>query len=149
MMPTAATYTTGHSLPAACTWRWTDATLGCASAIAGVRPARRRVLLAPDRLGPGHRTCGPPGGLGRRVFGSRIRQLDSDATLLDVFGLGALTHLILTCTPPAASGKELASRLGTERALAPSAVSDEISPAMDDLVRRDSRSAGGPDRVGP
>ena len=48
--------------------------------------------------------------------------LDSDATLLDVFGLGALTHLILTCTPPAASGKELASRLGTERALAPSAV---------------------------
>ena len=61
--------------------------------------------------------------------------LDSEATLLDVFGLGALTHLILTGTPPATSGKELASRLGTERALVPSAVSDEISPVMDDLVR--------------
>ncbi|MGH3276366.1 MAG: protein kinase domain-containing protein, partial [Streptosporangiaceae bacterium] len=61
--------------------------------------------------------------------------LDSDTTLLDVFGLGALTHLILTGLPPAPSGKELASRLGTERALVPSAVCDQISPAMDDLVR--------------
>jgi serine/threonine protein kinase len=60
---------------------------------------------------------------------------ESDATLLDIFGLGALTHLILTDIPPAGSRKELDSRLGSERALVPSAMCDEISPSMDDLVR--------------
>jgi serine/threonine protein kinase len=60
---------------------------------------------------------------------------ESDATQLDVFGLGALTHLILTGVPPAGSLKELAIRLAAERALVPSAMCDEISPAMDDLVR--------------
>ncbi len=59
----------------------------------------------------------------------------SDATQLDVFGLGALTHLILTGVPPAGSRKELDIRLAAERALVPSAMCDEISPAMDDLVR--------------
>src|ERR1022692_487835 len=60
---------------------------------------------------------------------------ESDATQLDVFGLGALTHLILTGVPPAGSRKELDIRLAAERALVPSAMCDEISPAMDDLVR--------------
>lgn len=60
---------------------------------------------------------------------------DSDATLLDVFGLGALTYLIVTGQPPASSGTELASRLTSERALVPSAVLDQISPAIDDLVK--------------
>ena len=41
---------------------------------------------------------------------------ESDATQLDVFGLGALTHLILTGVPPAASRKELDIRLAAERA---------------------------------
>lgn len=60
---------------------------------------------------------------------------DCDATLLDVFGLGALAHLILTGEPPAATAKELASRLASERALVPSALSDQISPSMDDVVK--------------
>ncbi len=60
---------------------------------------------------------------------------ESDATQLDVFGLGALTHLILTGVPPAESRKELEVRLVAERALVPSAMCDEISPVMDDLVR--------------
>ncbi|MGH3274838.1 MAG: protein kinase domain-containing protein, partial [Streptosporangiaceae bacterium] len=60
---------------------------------------------------------------------------ESDATQLDVFGLGALTHLILTGVPPAGSRKELDIRLATERALVPSVMCDEISPTMDDLVR--------------
>lgn len=60
---------------------------------------------------------------------------ESDATQLDIFGLGALTHLILTGVPPAGSRKELDIRLTAERALVPSAMNDEISPSMDDLVR--------------
>jgi serine/threonine protein kinase len=60
---------------------------------------------------------------------------ESDATLLDVFGLGALAHLILTGLPPASSRTELDSRLAAQRGLVPSSVCDEISPAMDDLVR--------------
>lgn len=60
---------------------------------------------------------------------------DSDATLLDVFGLGALTYLIVTGQPPASSGTDLANRLTSERALVPSAVLDQISPAIDDLVK--------------
>jgi serine/threonine protein kinase len=60
---------------------------------------------------------------------------ESDATTLDVFGLGALTHLILTGLPPASSRKELDSRLAAQRSLVPSSVRDEISPTMDDLVR--------------
>jgi serine/threonine protein kinase len=60
---------------------------------------------------------------------------EAESTQLDVFGLGSLSHLILTGRPPAASRKELAKRIGEEKALVPSAVSDDVSPAMDDLVR--------------
>ncbi len=99
---------------------------------------------------PGTGTSGPRTGLASGTPTSLAAHLDSsagpylapefgnpesDATLLDVFGLGALTHLILTGFPPAVSRKELDSRLTAERALVPSAMSDEISPIMDDLVR--------------
>ncbi|WP_157995788.1 BREX system serine/threonine kinase PglW [Thermomonospora amylolytica] len=64
---------------------------------------------------------------------------DADGTQLDVFGLGALSHLILTGRPPAAGRKALADRLRTEGALNLSAVSDEIATSMDDLVRGATR----------
>ncbi len=72
---------------------------------------------------------------------------DCDATLLDVFGLGALTHLILTGHPPAGSANELAARLASERALVPSAVADQISPSMDDLVKG-ATAGNSPDLTG-
>ncbi|MEV0168770.1 BREX system serine/threonine kinase PglW [Nonomuraea fuscirosea] len=59
----------------------------------------------------------------------------ADGVLLDVFGLGALSHLILTNQPPAQDRAGLARRLQNELALVPSAVNDAITPTMDDLVR--------------
>ncbi|MBO0892081.1 MAG: BREX system serine/threonine kinase PglW, partial [Acidothermales bacterium] len=60
----------------------------------------------------------------------------AEGGLLDVFGLGALAYLLLTGHEPAADQGELQTALRTKRALIPSAVSDEITPGMDDLVRQ-------------
>ncbi|TDC96965.1 BREX system serine/threonine kinase PglW [Actinomadura sp. 7K507] len=60
---------------------------------------------------------------------------DAQGTPLDVFGLGALTYLILTAQPPARDRAALAARLSDEGVLAPSSVSDAITPTMDQLVR--------------
>lgn len=60
------------------------------------------------------------------------------AELLDVFGLGAISYLILTGQAPAADREELARKLtsDSEHALVPSSVADSISPDLDTLVRR-------------
>jgi serine/threonine protein kinase len=60
---------------------------------------------------------------------------DAPPALLDVFGLGALSYLILTGNPPADTREQLAQQLTTEHALVPSSVTDSISPSMDALVR--------------
>ncbi len=61
---------------------------------------------------------------------------DAQGTPLDVFGLGALTYLILTARPPARDRAALAAHLTSRQALVPSAVSDDVTPTMDELVRR-------------
>jgi len=60
---------------------------------------------------------------------------DAPPALLDVFGLGALSYLILTGNPPADTREQLAQQLTAEHALVPSSVTDSISPSMDTLVR--------------
>lgn len=72
---------------------------------------------------------------------------DAPATLLDVFGLGALSYLILTGRAPAASREQLAQQLSTEHALVPSAVADSVTPAIDALVRK-ATAVSPPDRSG-
>jgi serine/threonine protein kinase len=60
---------------------------------------------------------------------------EAPPALLDVFGLGALSYLILTSQPPARSRELLGQRLQAEHALVPSSVADSIGPSMDALVR--------------
>jgi serine/threonine protein kinase len=60
----------------------------------------------------------------------------SDPVDLDVFGLGALTYLIVTGQPPATQRSGLVDRLTRERGLHPYAVTDSVSKALDSLVFR-------------
>jgi serine/threonine protein kinase len=60
---------------------------------------------------------------------------DAPAVQLDVFGLGALSYVILTGQAPAGTREQLGQRLEADRALVPSSVDDSITPVMDDLVR--------------
>jgi serine/threonine protein kinase len=62
-----------------------------------------------------------------------------DAVGLDVFGLGALAYLILTGSAPAASRRELLTRLDEARGLHPSAVIDSVSDLSDDFVSQATR----------
>ena len=72
---------------------------------------------------------------------------DAAAVLLDVFGLGALSYLILTRRAPAGSREQLAQQLSAEHALVPSSVTDSVSPALDALVRS-ATALSPPDRTG-
>jgi serine/threonine protein kinase len=95
-----------------------------------------------------------PAALIRHIEGSASAYLapefyspDAPASLLDVFGLGALSYLILTGVAPAASREELEQLLSAEHALAPSGVTDAVTPALDELVSK-ATAVSPPDRTG-
>lgn len=60
--------------------------------------------------------------------------VDADRVALDIFGLGAISHLILTGQPPATSVTELNERLKREDGLDIAASLPEASQALRDLV---------------
>ncbi|WP_130797210.1 BREX system serine/threonine kinase PglW [Streptomyces otsuchiensis] len=64
----------------------------------------------------------------------------SDPGDLDVFGLGAVSYLILTGEPPAPRRSELLERLRTDGGLHLFAVHDDASDGLDDLVHRATRA---------
>ncbi|WP_234018840.1 MULTISPECIES: BREX system serine/threonine kinase PglW [unclassified Streptomyces] len=64
----------------------------------------------------------------------------ADPVDLDVFGIGALSYLLLTGKAPAEARGALVDRLASEGGLHPYAVSDSVSAALDDLVFRATAS---------
>jgi serine/threonine protein kinase len=58
-----------------------------------------------------------------------------DPVAMDVFGLGALSYLLLTGQAPAAKRGELLTRLAQDNGLRPSSVADSVSQFMDELVQ--------------
>ncbi|MBB6475927.1 BREX system serine/threonine kinase PglW [Sphaerisporangium rubeum] len=58
-----------------------------------------------------------------------------DPVALDVFGLGALSYLLLTGQPPGDRRAELLARLSKENGLRPSTVADSVTGFMDELVQ--------------
>ncbi|WP_030506725.1 BREX system serine/threonine kinase PglW [Microbispora rosea] len=61
-------------------------------------------------------------------------QPDADPLGMDVFGLGALAHLIVTGKPPSPSRREMFTRLKTDSGLLLSTLADGIPAALDTLV---------------
>ena len=58
-----------------------------------------------------------------------------DPVAMDIFGLGALSYLLLTGQAPAATRSELLTRLAQDNGLRPSAMADSVSQFMDELVQ--------------
>ncbi|WP_431868917.1 BREX system serine/threonine kinase PglW [Nocardiopsis eucommiae] len=61
------------------------------------------------------------------------------AAAQDLFGLGALTYLIFTGRPPARDRAELSQTIQQHECLTPAAVSDDIVPQLDTLVRESTQ----------
>ncbi|MEV4628615.1 BREX system serine/threonine kinase PglW [Micromonospora sp. NPDC049523] len=61
-------------------------------------------------------------------------QADADPLGMDVYGLGAISHLIVTGKPPAPSLREVEVRLGADGGLMPSTLVDGLPAALDELV---------------
>ncbi|MEV8326042.1 BREX system serine/threonine kinase PglW [Kitasatospora sp. NPDC056731] len=64
----------------------------------------------------------------------------ADPVDLDIFGLGALAHLILAGEPPAERRSAMIERLTNDGGLRPSAVSDAVSEELDGLVFQATRA---------
>lgn len=64
----------------------------------------------------------------------------ADPVDLDVFGLGAVSYLILTSQPPAAQRSALIDRLTIDGGLHPYAVLDGIADPLDNLIFRATRT---------
>ncbi|MGW4422179.1 BREX-2 system phosphatase PglZ [Streptosporangium sp. NPDC004631] len=68
-------------------------------------------------------------------FAPELNAPDPDPVALDVFGLGALSYLLLTGRPPADRRTELLARLSREDGLRPSTADDSMTEFMDELVQ--------------
>jgi serine/threonine protein kinase len=60
---------------------------------------------------------------------------NADPVSMDVYGLGVLTYLLITGVAPAASQAELLARLEAGEGLRPSALVDDLSEDIDELVQ--------------
>ncbi len=94
-----------------------------------------------------HTSLGDPSGGGdhiedaARVYLAPEFEMEfADPVDLDLFGLGALAHLILTGEPPAERRSALIERLAADGGLHPSAVSDTVSEELDSLVFKATRT---------
>lgn len=63
-----------------------------------------------------------------------FKQPDADPLAMDVFGLGALAHLVITGKPPAPSRRELADKLRSDEGLLMSTMVDGIPADLDGLI---------------
>ena len=59
---------------------------------------------------------------------------DADPLAMDVYGLGSVSHLIVTGQPPAPSRREVGDRLRADDGLVPSTLTDGLPAALDELV---------------